>query len=740
MEEYKKKVKKSIEEYISKSYLEEAKEIIKEYEKLVKDDIDVYSFKGVISMLEGNFEEAEKILNEGNDKYQNSFDICYNLGYLYKSIGNFEFAIKYYIESLINSTNENEETAAYDELLSLDIKEKKNNIIAQKYYKDAKKYEAIGDKSDAALYYGLSYKYSKDKTCEFYEDNNKLKNIFNAAISSQKKRFIILSSCEWSHIYQRMHHISRSLAKFGNEVIYITPGELKDFNNEEISLDDLIQYSINNRRVVDGVKIYSPILASYNGTAISNNYSYLVQSLLNSSTEAYKTIIVTYMPYQVDTIKKLVGEFIHIYDCVDDHCDLEYAFWGNAKDVVWEQELMDRADAITTTATSLYLQRTLAEGRKNVYLSRNAVIQGDFIVGDQEIPEELKNIPEPRIVYTGVVYSRYDEKLFYEVVDSNPDKSFIIIGPIIGDMLKDKRDNLYLLGAKKHSELKNYLKYMQIGIVPYIDTADMDIACDSIKQYEYIACGLTVITTYMPESAMNKIYTFLANTKEEFNEAIKKCLELEVDKNVVNDFISENSWNARAALLCNIADNNITDLEKNILIKNMENEIVKACLKYDSPIFETIKAMCLNLQDVRKVEKSIADIYNKFNNKYIEKQYLMALLNNKKTIKFIEIVANSSYIREEVKGELLYCKKTNNLSAVECISYICVGNLREALRCIEKIENTYIKLIYNVYLNYILGEKIILGKLNAINSKNQESPLFKFLYKIVRMQEILISL
>ena len=39
---------------------------------------------------------------------------------------------------------------------------------------------------------------------------------------------------------------------------------------------------------------------------------------------------------------------------------------------------MDRSDAITTTATSLYLQRTAAEGRRNVYISRNAVNEGDL--------------------------------------------------------------------------------------------------------------------------------------------------------------------------------------------------------------------------------------------------------------------------------------------------------------------------------------------------------------------------
>jgi Electron transfer flavoprotein, alpha subunit len=108
--------------------------------------------------------------------------------------------------------------------------------------------------------------------------------------------------------------------------------------------------------------------------------------------------------------------------------------------------------------------------------------------------------------------------------------------------------------------------------------------------------------------------------------------------------------------------------------------------------------------------------------------------------KLIEIAVNSPYIREEVRSELLFCKKINNLKAIECISYLCIGNLREALICLEKIEKTDVKLIYNVYIDYILGEKIILGKLNSIVNKEQESPLFRFLYKVLRMQETLMRL
>ncbi|BAQ14354.1 putative glycosyl transferase family protein [Clostridium botulinum] len=736
MEQYKKKVKENIEELINSNALEEAKKIIKEYKKLVTNDVDIYSFEAVIAMLEGSMDEAEVILKKGNTIYQYSFDILYNLGYLYESVSNNELAIEYYKKALINCNNENEEYVAYNSLTNLGIKDTKgniiSNIIAQKHYEDAIKLDKIGNKSDAALYYGLAYKHSENKELksrieDLYNNNESLKDIFNVAAKSKKKRFIILSSCGWSNIYQRMHHISRSLVKLENEVIYIEPNIQANINNEKVSLDALVKHSINNSKIVDGVKIYSPILAIHNEKVISNNYTYLVQNLLDAPTNANKTIIVTYMPYQVDVISSLKGNFMHIYDCVDDHSDLDYAFWGNKKDVVLEQELMDKADAITTTATSLYLERVAIEERENVYLSRNAVNEGDFIFEEDYMPEDLKNIPEPRIVYTGVVYERYDEKLFYDVVDSNPDKSFVVIGPIQDGMLKQKRNNLHLLGPKKHSDLKVYLKYMQIGIVPYIDTADMDIACDSIKQYEYIACGLPVITTYMPESAMDKIYTFLANTKDNFNQAIEECLNLEINKNTLSCFLAENSWNARATLLCNIADHKISNDETNNLIKSIESTLTSICTRYNWPIFETLRAICLNLKDGKTFEACMEKVHNNAECKYIERQYLTALLQNKNISTFINVVQNSKYISKELKEELLNAK--NNIKRINVVGFLCIGNIIKALEVLKEIKNNDFKIIYELYIRYLLGEYDFYKKLNLISIKNQQNVLVKFLTK-----------
>lgn len=742
MEIYKKQFKENIKVLIEKGMLKEAEELIDEYKTIAGDDIEIYSIKGVIYISQQRYQEAEEILKEGL-LIQEDFDIMYNLAYLYVLQGKYDLAKNLCDRAILKADDMESQQSLVDLYRLLGINKTKAEIIEEanfkRYYSLANEMKSKGIWSDASLYYGIAYRYCKDDELKkelekLNSENDTSKNIFYVAANNLKKRFVILSSCGWGDVYQRPHHIARSLVKFGNEVLFICPAQKVTVNSERISVVDITNYCLNNYKVIDGVKIYFPLIVEYEGQLICNNYLDLVQNLLDIPTDAYKTVVITYMPYQVEVIKQLKGDYFHIYECVDDHTDVEYAFWGHKKDAIWEQELMDRANAITTTATSLYLQRVAIEGRKNVFLLRNAVNEGDFIIDDLQIPSDLNDIPEPRIVYTGVVYNRFDEKLFYDVVDSNPDKSFIIIGPIHEGMLKEKRKNLYLLGPKKHSELKNYLKFMQIGIVPYIDDVDMDIACDSIKQYEYIACGLPVITTYMPESAVGKIYTFLANTKDAFNEAIQKCLNLKIDKDAVSDFLLKNSWNARAAFLCKIADGDVIVGQKTM--ESLREELYGLVCQYDSPVFKILWGLYLSLEDTTEFEKIAREAYQQMkHNKYIVSKYITALIKNRNIDAIVEAVFNSVFVDNVIKEEVLFCKELGDSDLIICIASIAIGNLKESLQWIDRIGNDEVKLVYKNYINYIVGEKLEIDELNSIAASNQKRPLYRYLKDIIVNQE-----
>lgn len=600
------------------------------------------------------------------------------------------------------------------------------------FYNYAFAFESMGNRSDAALYYGLAYRYTDDaqlktELSSMYDGYPALRNIFEIASLGRDKSFIILSSCGWGNIYQRMHHIARSLAKFGHEVIYVSPSISINSDIDSISESELINYSLHNAKIIDGVKIYTPISMIRDQKLYASNYLGLTQSLLDSTMFNQK-VIISYLPYQIDIINSLKGNYFHIYECVDDHTDLDYAFWGNPKDIIWEQQLMDKADAITTTATALFLQRRSIEGRKNVFLSRNAVNSGDFIFCNEDIPEDLKHIPEPRIVYSGAIYDWFDTDLFYNVVKDNPDKSFVIIGFGKDGVLKEAYPNLYFLGAKKHSELKNYLRHMQVGIIPFKAETKIIINCDPIKQYEYISCNLPVVTTLIPESGLGKINTFLADTTENFNVALEKALNFKINYNEVNDFITKNSWNDRAALLCRISDGNISDKEKAIELKMVGSELNNLVAMYDSVIFSTLRAVYNNIESSLNFKKFTQESYNKQKLKYTERQYLTSLLRTNNIESFITVLLDSTYMREEIKQEILYRKDNNELDCIQAIAHYCIGDIKSYLNLINNITNKSVISIYQSYVRYWLGEEISNQELESHFDKNQcSSPLYQFL-------------
>jgi glycosyltransferase involved in cell wall biosynthesis len=123
LESYKEEFKEKMQSLIQKGLLEDTKKAIQEYERFIEDDVDMYSMKGVIAMMEGNMEQAEEILKRGLNIYSGNFDLEYNLGYLYQSIGKEELARDYFEKALKNARDENCENEVYEQLERLGIKE-----------------------------------------------------------------------------------------------------------------------------------------------------------------------------------------------------------------------------------------------------------------------------------------------------------------------------------------------------------------------------------------------------------------------------------------------------------------------------------------------------------------------------------------------------------------------------------------------------------------------------------------
>lgn len=497
---------------------------------------------------------------------------------------------------------------------------------------------------------------------------------------------------------QRMHHIARSLCKFGHDVNYISPAINAQLSTDSCTVDDSLNYCFSHVMRNEEVCIYQPLCVYYQDRLLFGNYTALVQKLIDTADHDMDIVIIAYMPYQVNIIKMLHGTFKVIYECVDDHADLKNAYWGNKQSYRLEQELMSLSDAITTTSTALFLQRSSLENRDEVYFSPNAVNEADFVLEEDSIPDDLKNIPEPKIVYIGALYDWFDKKLFYEVVKSNPSKSFIIIGFGKEDILDKSYPNLYILGPRKHRDLKKYLHHMNIGIIPFKDDTDIIVNCDPIKQYEYLSCGLPVVTTFIPDSAIFKPYTFQANTASGFNKAIESALQVHSDPKVISEFLTKNSWHARAALLCKIADHIAED--KAFELKNKLNLISE---NNPHPYFMTLYAMACCNSDKAAYLNYMEKAFELLKTNFITRHYINALIQNDQIEKAISIAINSEYIIEPIRNELLYRMAADDLQGCKIVLNFSIRNYEQARKIIETIDDEKERRMYLYLCDFIMN-------------------------------------
>ena len=632
-------IKNEIRNSIDSGDLEEALEMIAIHEKELLEDSEFDEILASLNIYAGNFIEASKMLEQLTKKTPNS-DIYYNLAYVKKMLGCSSDAVVYNAMSTLLSDDEEQNS----ELIQL------------------------------------------------YDDSPIEKEMFDVVRNSPKRMYIILSSNYFGNIYQRTHHIAFSLSKMGQEVAYINPAQQKKVSTS-IDLPLLEKDIESSKYYVEGVEVYQPFSYKLNGEILGDSTGEILQQLMNRST--LEIVVIAYLPEYIHILKQLDKEYFLIYDCVDDHSSDE-AFWGSAGAHYDEQEMMDYADAITATASALYLQRAVIERRKNVYMSRNAVDESDFVIPEDDIcPEDLAKIPSPRICYIGALYNWFDIDLFMETVIKNPEISFVVIG-FGNQIFNEIPSNLHYLGAKEYGEIKRYLKHIDIGIIPFRVDTDVIVCCDAIKTYEYLMSNKPVITTMMPENSIQKPYNALVRDSDEFTAAIKMHLTQVVDRKVVDDFIVENNWNQRASLFMQIVNGDIESFETESVLNKMQLEFQSAYERYNHPVINAVYAMTLwNDKPARAYDIFESEYFAFPESRYAARQYFCALLANNEIERLVEALISADYLRVEQKCELAYRKDNGDESVLR---YIIAHFLRVDNIYPEKLNKRYIAYLLKAYV------------------------------------------
>ena len=321
------------------------------------------------------------------------------------------------------------------------------------------------------------------------------------------KDIIIISSIDWDFIWQGHQEIASVLAKEGNRVLFIENTGVRIPTLRDVPR--LWKRFINWRKGFRGVRkeahnlyVYAPLALPFphSGLAIKIN-KILMLSVIRKwmrAMEFHNPITWSFLPTGIvlDMLNEL-DPSVFIYYCIDDFASSSK---GARRIRKAEDKVIRKADLVFATSHKLY--ERCAEINSNTHLFPFGINVDNYNrIRESSLgkPGDMLNIKSPIIGYVGGIHKWIDMGLLKRIALRKDNISFVLIGPGQTDLEGiDKLCNVFMLGKKNGSELPNYVKFFDAGIIPYKKTSYTDNVYPT-KINEYLAMGKSVISTRIPE-------------------------------------------------------------------------------------------------------------------------------------------------------------------------------------------------------------------------------------------------
>jgi glycosyltransferase involved in cell wall biosynthesis len=238
-----------------------------------------------------------------------------------------------------------------------------------------------------------------------------------------------------------------------------------------------------------------------------------------------------------------LSEDLIIYYCVDEYTAFSGVSSASVADL--EQRLLQRADAVIVSADKLLESK--APFNPHTILIRHGVDFNHFrkaLDPQLQVPLEIANLPRPIIGFFGLIADWVDVDIMAAIARHFSSGSLVVLGKATTDVTPLKAlTNAHLLGRKPYEQLPAYCKGFDVAINPF-RINELTLNANPLKVREYLAAGLPVVSTDIPEVKVLGLCR-LANNVRGFIQEIELALQDPGPTAIRSDAIRHESWEAR---------------------------------------------------------------------------------------------------------------------------------------------------------------------------------------------------
>ncbi|MDQ3331567.1 MAG: glycosyltransferase [Planctomycetota bacterium] len=238
-----------------------------------------------------------------------------------------------------------------------------------------------------------------------------------------------------------------------------------------------------------------------------------------------------------------LGEEQLIYHCVDEYT----AFSGVASSALAEMELqlLRQADLVIVSAERLYQSKSRSNPR--TVLVQHGVDFEHFrkaCTGEVAPAAEQASLPRPILGFFGLVADWVDVDLMAEMARRFPEGSLVIVGKVTTDVSKlEALSNVHFLGRKPYETLPGFCAGWDVALMPF-RLNELTLNANPLKVREYLAAGLPVVSTAIPEVEALGLCR-IASTADEFEREIRQTLADAGPTAARSEAVRQESWAAR---------------------------------------------------------------------------------------------------------------------------------------------------------------------------------------------------